>query len=642
MNADDMEVPEVSALEPLPIGEERAEDWPLLDRRSADRPRATPTDAETALRRAADRLARLQSVTASLAAAVDTAAIGDRVTDALLGATGAAAAALRVLARDADGAPVLRLVHARGYSDDMLAAADLPLDASTIAAEAARDGAPVFLESRADWERRFQPHTELHAAAGFEGAAALPCETEDVSCVLAISFAGPHPFDADERAMLQTMAEETAIALGRARLAERAARQARRFAFLADVSRALSMPTEVDETLALIARLPVPDLADYCIVYRLGADGRVHRVARAHADSAREAVLDALERHFPLDADSELPAARVMRTQQSVFSPRLRPEDLRAAAPDARYMELLDQLELRSGITIPLVARGRSLGAIVFARSAASKRVFDDDDRDAAHAFAERAALALDTTRLLAEARQAHAEAEVARAQAELARAQAEAASRAREDFVARMSHELRTPLNAIGGYAELIEMGVRGPVTEQQREDLRRLQRAQRHLLGLINQVLAYARAGSGGITYDITDVPIDDVLRSVEALIAPQIRAKGILYEYTPCDGAATLRADAVKLRQIVLNLLSNAVKFTEPGGRIGVQCELQADVAAIRVRDTGLGVPRSSSRRSSSRSCRRHRRTAACATASASVSPSAASSPARWAATSPWRAR
>ncbi|HEX5970840.1 MAG TPA: PAS domain-containing protein, partial [Gemmatimonadaceae bacterium] len=113
---------------------------------------------------------------------------------------------------------------------------------------------------------------------------------------------------------------------------------------------------------------------------------------------------------------------------------------------------------------------------------------------------------------------------------AEEARRDAEAASRAKSEFLAVMSHELRTPLNAIGGYAELLELGVRGPVTDAQREDLRRIQASQRHLLGLINEVLNYARVEAGAVRYDLADVPVAETLHACEALIAPQRRAKGL----------------------------------------------------------------------------------------------------------------
>ncbi len=186
------------------------------------------------------------------------------------------------------------------------------------------------------------------------------------------------------------------------------------------------------------------------------------------------------------------------------------------------------------------------------------------------------------------------AESEHARADAESARAEAEAANRAKSEFLAVMSHELRTPLNAIGGYAELLEMGIRGPVTPQQQEDLRRIQTSQRHLLGLINEVLNYAKLETGTVHYDVADVPVREAVTGAELLVAPQARSKGIALAVTDCPHALEVRADAEKLRQIVVNLLSNAVKFTDRGGRVEVSCAREDARVAIRVRDTGIGIP------------------------------------------------
>ena len=183
---------------------------------------------------------------------------------------------------------------------------------------------------------------------------------------------------------------------------------------------------------------------------------------------------------------------------------------------------------------------------------------------------------------------------ERARAEAEAARAEAEAANRAKSEFLAVMSHELRTPLNAIGGYAELVEMGIRGPVTPLQREDLRRIQTSQRHLLGLINEVLNYAKLETGTVHFDVADVPVREALAAAESLVAPQARAKGLAL--VTADGAVqpSVRADGEKLRQVLVNLLSNAVKFTDPGGRVETSCVVQDGRVHIHVRDTGIGIP------------------------------------------------
>jgi signal transduction histidine kinase len=137
------------------------------------------------------------------------------------------------------------------------------------------------------------------------------------------------------------------------------------------------------------------------------------------------------------------------------------------------------------------------------------------------------------------------------------------------------------------------MEMGIRGPVTAAQREDLRRIQASQRHLLGLVNEVLNYARIETGTVSYDIADVPLAGLVASVEPLVAPQLAAKGLEFTGTACAPDVVARADGEKVRQVLLNLLSNAVKFTDAPGRVEVSCETAGDRVLVRVRDTGIGI-------------------------------------------------
>jgi signal transduction histidine kinase len=280
----------------------------------------------------------------------------------------------------------------------------------------------------------------------------------------------------------------------------------------------------------------------------------------------------------------------------------------------ARLLGLLGS-HLASGfVGVPLVSRGNVVGLLAAVRRDGASPTEEDEwllsalaDQVAAPLEnarlakqLERSALLADNVRLFEAERDARILAEAALQAAEIARDAAVQADTTKTLFLAAMSHELRTPLNAIGGYAELLEMGLRGPITLEQSNDLKRIKASQNHLLQLIDDVLEYARLGTGHTRLQIDDVDLNAVLGEAEVMIDPQVRAKGLSYSYTPFPGTLMVRADANRLRQIVLNLLINAVKFTEPGGAVRMMCDVEIGtsgervrVARIHVKDTGRGI-------------------------------------------------
>jgi len=169
----------------------------------------------------------------------------------------------------------------------------------------------------------------------------------------------------------------------------------------------------------------------------------------------------------------------------------------------------------------------------------------------------------------------------------------AEAANQAKTAFLGAMSHELRAPLNAIGGYIELLDMGLRGPVTDDQRADFARIKTNQQHLALLITEVLNFARVGSAGISHAVSDINGYDAVRHAIELIEPLIAQRGLVFDGISGDSSIVARADPEKVAQILVNLLSNAIKFTPAGGHISAECAAVDDTVTLSISDTGLGV-------------------------------------------------
>jgi len=254
-------------------------------------------------------------------------------------------------------------------------------------------------------------------------------------------------------------------------------------------------------------------------------------------------------------------------------------------------------LPVRGYLAVPVLSRGSEvLGGLFFGHE--DTGVFDERHERLIVGIAGWASVAMENARLYEAQVRAREQLERALHEAHEARREAERANLAKSQFLAAMSHELRTPLNAIQGHVQLLELGLRGPVTEEQKETLMRVQRSQRVLQSLINDVLNFARLEAGRVEFEIQTVDVAEVVTSALQMIEPQLAAKSLAFTV---DIPASLRvtADADKLRQILINLLSNAIKFTDAGGRIAIDAPRRAgqpdEEVFLRVSDTGRGVPR-----------------------------------------------
>ncbi len=362
------------------------------------------------------------------------------------------------------------------------------------------------------------------------------------------------------------------------RVRERARREAaeiaeRRAQFLARASETLASTLDYEATLATVASLAVPELADWCAVDLLPpSGGPPERVALVHSDPRRVELIRALAASAPWPWGTEAPAglARVLATGEAELVERISPELLDMLVPDGPVREQVRALGLASSIAVPLAARGHTLGVMLFATEGI--RRLGREDLVLALDLARRAAVAIDNARLHQTLQEALADVQLQATQLETqaaqleesaaelellndelrmtadalearneeldrARREAERANRAKGEFLSRMAHELRTPLNATLGYVELLLLGIRGPLGEEARTDLVRVQRSQRHLLALVNDILNFARLERGAVEYRVADVPLDPVLRELDSLVGPQLSAKGLDYGAEPC---------------------------------------------------------------------------------------------------------
>ncbi len=536
-----------------------------------------------AAERATERIGRLQGLTADLADALTPEQVAERIAGHGVAALAAYAGAVALVSED--GAS-LEVARASGYGRDLTERWQrFPLAAAIPLADAARTGEPVLLESREAFSAAYPAVAAGGLSAVSQAFAAVPLLVEGRAIgALAFSFATARAFDDEDRAFMLALARQCAQALERGRLyaAERRARAAaeaagRRLTFLATASTLLAASLEYEETLASVAHLAVPELADWCAVDVVEEDGAVRRMAVAHADPAKEEYARELQRRYPLDPGAAYGVAKVLRTGRPDFHPEVSDAMLVAAARDAEHLAILRGLGLGSYMVVPLIARGQTLGTITFA-SARPERRYGAEDLALAEDLARRAGVAIDNARLYREARRA---------------------IRARDHFLAVATHELRTPLTSIRGNAELLLRRVRQPDYPLERAGLTgRLEQlliGVERMNGLAARLLDVSRMQGGAFdiapeTADLAALVAATVERAREAL--PPAGDTIIVCEApaTPVVG----EFDPVRIEQVVANLVQNAVKYQPDGGTILVRLEGTAEAAVLRVRDAGIGTP------------------------------------------------
>ncbi|HEY6830824.1 MAG TPA: GAF domain-containing sensor histidine kinase [Gemmatimonadaceae bacterium] len=359
-----------------------------------------------------------------------------------------------------------------------------------------------------------------------------------------------------------------------------AAHASKRSRFLADASRDLSLSLDESTTRETMQHLTLPRPETWCIVDVVESNGTIHRLAAIHPDPAKQALARQLESRWPAGPDTPVSAAGAPPALEPSIVTEDSPDALMRAAHGEQGLRILREIGFGSLLVVPLVVRARVEGTITFV-SAKGDPPFSSDEIELAVDLGARCAMALQSARLYREA--------------DMLRLAAETANKSKSQFLRTISHELRTPLNAIGGFAELIEMGIEGPVTEKQRAALARIKANQRHLLTLITEILSFVRIESGRLEYRLGRVSLTQALADVSVMLSLAAEQKKLTLTTAAAQGDEDVVAwaDSDRVRQILLNLVMNAVKYTPAGGTITMSCASVGGNAVARVADTGPGI-------------------------------------------------
>jgi signal transduction histidine kinase len=355
--------------------------------------------------------------------------------------------------------------------------------------------------------------------------------------------------------------------------------ESRRAVHLADFSRKLSISLDEAETRDTIRHLTLPRRGTWCIVDVVESNGAVRRLPPIHPDPVKQALADRLAIPSPDSAGVPGGTRSILASIQPMI---LTPEADRALtliAGGEESLRTLREIGFGALLVVPLVVHAKVEGVLTFV-SPKGEHSFSVEEVALASDLASRCALALENARLYREA--------------ETLRLAADLANESKSEFLRSMSHELRTPLNAIGGFVELIDMGISGPVTEKQHEALGRIKANQNLLLTLITDVLSFSRIDSGRVEYQMKEISLRRALADVAEMLSGAITDKGLRREGPRPDVDATAWADADRVRQIIVNLVMNAVKYTPKGGTITLECGGDGNQSFVRISDNGPGIP------------------------------------------------
>ena len=389
---------------------------------------------------------------------------------------------------------------------------------------------------------------------------------------------GVRPFTDAQIALVETFADQAAIAIENVRLFE--AEQQRSH----ELTKSLQQQTATSDVLKVISRSTfdlqtVLDTLAESAVRLCEADiASIHRQRGANyqAVSTFSAQVGQVDTREQVLSSIPFAAGKGSILGRTVLERRpVQVADV-LADPDYTLQDVQRRIGFRTILGVPLLREGNPIGVIILMRSAV--RPFTEKQIELATTFADQAGIAIENVRLFEEIQDKSR--------------QVEEASKHKSQFLANMSHELRTPLNAILGYTELIIDGIYGEAPEKMRTVMERVQSNGKHLLGLINDVLDLSKIEAGQLVLSIQDYSIKDVVHGVYSAVEPLANSKKLAFKIDVPANLPAARGDDRRLTQVLLNLVGNAIKFTD-AGEIAVKAAAANGAYTISVRDTGPGI-------------------------------------------------
>lgn len=353
--------------------------------------------------------------------------------------------------------------------------------------------------------------------------------------------------------------------------AKRAAEQRR--AFLNRATEELNSSLDYNLTLATVARMAVPSIADWCAIDVLREDGALERLAVAHVDPAKVERVREFQKRYPDDPNAPRGVHHILRTGQAEMLEQIPWELLSSLARDEAHLRFIEDLGLHSYIGVPLLRDGKPFGVVTLVM-AESKRRCTNEDLEVALALADRASVAVENASLYR--------------QAERARREALQANRAKDDFLAMLGHELRNPLAPIESALQAIQLASDDPYAAEHRVIARQLE----HLVRLVDDLLDVSRITHGRLELDRKVVDLAGVLQHARELVWPA-PADCEHHLHVDAEPGIFVYGDEVRLVQILVNLLANAAKYTLPGGNIWLRVLRRGGRAIVSVRDDGVGI-------------------------------------------------